>query len=244
MAAEQKKFTQLRYKPFPPLTNLERNFAEIEALLKMKAYHTSIEKSMKLIKSGIEGLRYLQTYDWLFLRTIVTMGYLGWMAFALTTVLDIHVLHGSTEARRSTGSIMFFSSILVALYSVFAIQKSRPTYYAYAFFPVAFWEEVYARRSTVIKGAKKLVTGVSAGKLKLFVIVVGGVALLEAMVTGYLHREVFTGCYLLAPIWPLFYGLKFVKNNGGLAAGWAICCVVMSVFTLLPANKQESEVQM
>lgn len=210
----------------------------------MQAYHTSIEKSMKLIKSGLEGLRYLQTYDWLFLRTIVTMGYLGWMAFALTTVLDIHVLHGSTEAKRSTGSMIFFSSILVALYGVFIIQKSRPTYYAYAIFPVVFWEEVYARRSTVTKGAKQLVTGVNAGKLKLFGLIVGGVALLEAMVTGYLHREVFTGFYLIAPIWPLFYGLEFVKKNGGLVAGWVVCCVVMSVFTLLPANKQEDEIQM
>lgn len=199
---------------------------------------------MKLIKSGLEGLRYLQTYDWLFLRTIVTMGYLGWMTFALTTVLDIYVTYGSTEAKRSTGSIVFFSSILVALYSVFIIQKSRFTYYAYAFFPVVFWEEIYARRATIAQGAKKLVNGVNGGKLKLLGIAVGGVALLEAMVTGYLHREVFTACYFFASVWPAFYGMKFVKANGKLVAGWVICCVIMSVFTLLPANKQESETQM
>lgn len=210
----------------------------------MKAYYTSIDKAQALIKTGLEGLRYLQTYDWLFLRTLITMGYLGWIAFALTTVLDIHVLHGTTEARRTVGSTIFFSSILVALYSVFIIQKSRPTYYPYAFFPVAFWEEVYVRRSIIAKGVRHIVSGVKAGRVKLFLQAIGGIALLEAIVSGYLHREIFTACYLLATTWPLFYGKQFVTRNGALVLTWVGCCVVMSTFTLLPAVKQESELQM
>lgn len=37
------------------------------------------------------------------------------------------------------------------------------------------------------------------------------------------------------------YGSGFVRQNGLLVTGWAICCGLMSTFTLLPVLKQESE---
>lgn len=108
-------------------------------------------------------------YDWLFLRTLVTAGYLGWIAYALTTVVDLHILHSETKPARTNAATSFFVSILVALYGVLWVQKSAPTYYAYAFFPVFFWEEVFARKSTLKAGAKVLFSGknaeASTGKL-------------------------------------------------------------------------------
>ena len=100
----------------------------------------------------MEGLRYLQTYDWLFLRAIVSAGYLGWIAYALTTVIDLHVMHGTSDAHRTTASTTFFSSILVALFSVLLYQGSSWRYYFYGFFPIFFWEEVFARRKALAAG--------------------------------------------------------------------------------------------
>jgi phosphatidylinositol glycan class N len=246
---EQKNATHIDYKPYAPLADLSSQFVEIETLL-ARGHHTAvIEKSMALIKTGLEGLRYLQTYDWLLLRTIVTLGYLGWIAFALTTVIDLHVLHGAADAKpqRTLLSTFFFSGVLVGLWTLFFIQKSRPTYYAYAFFPVVFWEEVFVCRHAVARGVKQLVREVPGGKSKYFWLLVQallGVGLLEAIVLGYFHREVFSVCFVLAAFWPFLYGLKFVGQNMFLCALWPVCCFAMSAFTLLPVVKTESEMQM
>src|SRR5207237_9394216 len=102
------------------------------------------------MKVGLGGLRYLQTYDWLFLRALITAGYLGWIAYALTGVIDLYVLHGRLQPSRTVAGTLVSSSVLTALYASFIISKSPITYYAYAFFPVFFWEEVYARRPSLL----------------------------------------------------------------------------------------------
>ena len=134
----EKKKTQLNYKPYAPLADIEAEFEKIDSLVSMNAHQTAIAVSMELIKTGLEGLRYLQTYDWLFLRTLITLGYLGWIAFALTTVVDTYVLHNTAKAERTVFFSVFFLGLLASLYSIFIVQESRPTYYFYAFFPVYF----------------------------------------------------------------------------------------------------------
>lgn len=160
---EQKRNSVLRYVPFEPLsghgeTSIEGRIANLEALISNGVYEDSITLSHELLALGLEGLRYLQTYDWLFLRTIVSLGYLGWIAYALTTVIDLHVLHGTSDSRRTIASTSFFSSILVVLFSVLLYQGSSWRYYFYGFFPVFFWEEVFARRKALIAG-REIVLG-------------------------------------------------------------------------------------
>ncbi|CBF79187.1 hypothetical protein AN7049.2 [Aspergillus nidulans FGSC A4] len=154
---EHKKAALLRYRPFEPLASdygnsAEQRLAMIKDLIDRGFYEDAIETSAALFATALEGLRYLQTYDWLFLRTIVTFGYVGWIAYALTTVIHLHVLHGASESDRTTASISFFSSVLVALFSVFLYQGSPWRYYLYGFFPIFFWEEVFARRKAFHAG--------------------------------------------------------------------------------------------
>lgn len=199
---EQKKSTELRYKPFPALGDLEHSpqhrLEEIRALSASGQHEEAITKCNELIRLGIEGLRYLQTYDWLFLRTLVTLGYLGWMGYAFSTAMDSHVLHGAVEPVRTTSSIMFFSSILVALYSVFFIQKSSWTYYGYAIFPVMFWEEIWAKRGAVLKGSAVLFRDqkTTGDLFALGMNVVASLALLE----GLVRFEVCNHCHACTDI--------------------------------------------
>ncbi|KAI9662803.1 MAG: Glycosyl phosphatidyl inositol anchor synthesis [Bathelium mastoideum] len=243
---EQKRATVLRYKPFSSFAtedrSIERRTEQIRDLIEHRKFDKAIEESKALLKLGIEGLRYLQTYDWLFLRALVTVGYLGWIAFAVTTVVDLHVLHGQTQDSRSTTSTLIFTSALVALYSFLFIQSSPWNYYAYAIFPVVFWEEVWARRSALIKGkealfgrevSSKQITEISLNTLAF-------IGLLEALVQSYHIREIYSVCYFVAAAWPAFYGTEFLKQNTVLAGTWAMSCILMSVFTLLPAIKTES----
>ncbi|GFF32421.1 GPI ethanolamine phosphate transferase 1 [Aspergillus lentulus] len=232
----------LHYEPYSGLaeTNIEDRLASIEELIREQDYTTAMKQSDELIKIALQGLRYLQTYAWLFLRTLVTAGYLGWIAFAFTTAVDVYVLDGKIDVQRPPGLIITFASILVGLYSLLIFQASPITYYAYAFFPVLFWEEVFARSRALAEGKKKLFSQFSKSDTVKFTLNIAAyLALLEVMVQSYYNRKVYTIVYLTATAWPLLYGTGFVKTNIFLCTTWALSCAAMSIFTLLPANKLE-----
>nr|XP_036575773.1 gpi-anchor biosynthetic protein [Colletotrichum truncatum]KAF6782397.1 gpi-anchor biosynthetic protein [Colletotrichum truncatum] len=242
---ERKRGTELRYRPFQPLSVAgmapKRRVADIRRLIDAGNYEEAIEESAALMKITLEGLRYLQTYDWLFLRALITIGYLGWMAFALTGVISLHVLQEVHPPSRSTLGAMFFTSILATLYASFIISKSPFTYYAYGFFPVVFWEEVWARRGSLAKGRQALFghirTGGVAVSSLLNVLIYLGVIMSLAL--GYIHREIFTLIYILGAFWPAVYGLEFLQANILPSTTWFFSCIIMSSFTLFPAMKVE-----
>lgn len=161
---EQKKENELRYKGYAPLGDeqhsIEHRVVEIRKAIDRGHSQQAIEMSHELLRHGLIGLRYLQTYDWLFLRALVTTGYLGWIAFAITTVIDMHVLQGKTHTSRTLGTSASFGAVFAVLFSLLIVRRAPLTYYAYAVFPPIFWEEVVARREALILGGRKLVKGV------------------------------------------------------------------------------------
>lgn len=242
---EQKKATELRYRPYKALSeghSADQRVADIQRLVDDGRCEEAIEETAVLIKIGLQGLRYLQTYDWLFLRALVTIGYLGWIAYALTTVLDLHVLHGRVKRSRSPAATAAFASVLVALYGSFIISKSPITYYGYAFFPVLFWEEVYAQRHGLLEGRKQLFGHVKSGSSLASLAFNSAVyvAVIQSLALGYIYREVLTVLFVLGAFWPAVYGLTFLQDHIALAATWLLSCLAMSSFTLLPAMKTEN----
>ncbi|KAJ9664528.1 Glycosyl phosphatidyl inositol anchor synthesis [Neophaeococcomyces mojaviensis] len=241
----EKQRTELRYQPFVAFSGEGQSVADrvqrIEDIISSGQYDQSIVMSKELLHDGLKGLRYLQTYDWFFLRVLITFGYLGWMAYATTTVIDVHVLHGSSAGERTSISLVVFTSILVLLYSSFLISESPLQYYAYAFFPVFFWEEVYARRNGLFAGLKVLFGNADGAKsyiaAGLEALIFLGV--LEALVQSYFQRIIFTICYIIGAFWPLVYGLDFLSANISLIGPWMIGCLSLSTFTLLPVIKTE-----
>ena len=185
----QKQATALRYRPYPPFAKVNQSYADrisrIESAIKEEDPDQAIVLSDDLLHHAIQGLRYLQTYDWLFLRALITVGFLGFMAYAATTVIDLHVLHGSSSTERSIASTTFFSSTLVLLYASFIVAKSPFMYYAYAIFPVLFWEEVFARRQALFTGIKVLFSHVrgTSGYISFALESVAFVAVLQALVS-------------------------------------------------------------
>ncbi|KAL2157486.1 hypothetical protein VTH06DRAFT_6037 [Thermothelomyces fergusii] len=247
---EKKKATELRYRPYEPLSaeglDAESRVSHIRKLIDAGSYEEAIEESAALMKIGLGGLRYLQTYDWLFLRALITVGYLGWVAYALTTVIDLHVLHSRVQPSRTLGGIVASTSVLTALYASFVISKSPPTYYAYAFFPVFFWEEVYARRESLAEGCKELFGHIqSGGSLASLVLKCAFyVATIEALALGYIHREILTGLFVIGAFWPVVYGLTFLREHVALSITWFLSCIAMSTFTLLPPAMTSEDVNL
>ncbi|OQO02671.1 GPI ethanolamine phosphate transferase 1 [Cryoendolithus antarcticus] len=241
---QEKLATELRYKAYRGFAGDEQTpvhrLAEIERLISKGQYADAIRTADGLIKLGLEGMRYLQTYDWLFLRTLVTAGYLGFAAYAFTTAIDVHVLNGKIDGSRTTTSTAAFAAVLIALYSLFFAQSSPASYYVYAIFPIVFWEEVFIRRRALSAARKQLFSGLGqTSAVKLGMNVLAYIGALEVMVQSYYHREVYTVVYLLLATWPLWYGTKFAQKNQVLCITWALACASMSIFTVLPANKVE-----
>lgn len=240
---EKKKASQLRYQPYQPLSEhgrtSEERVAAIRDLIRDGKHEEAIEETEALIQFGLQGLRYLQTYDWLFLRALITVGYIGWMVYALATVVNLHVLQGAVEPSRDTVSTAVSSSVYVLMAASFIASKSPITYYAYAFFPVFFWEEAYARRESLIRGAN-----IIFGSTRPVSLLFGGAAyvgIIISLAVGYIHREVLTVLFVIAAFWPLASGVSFVRSRPTLSLIWAGSCLSMSSFTLLPpAMKQEN----
>jgi phosphatidylinositol glycan class N len=198
---EDKMATEFRYKPYHEFATAEQTvdhrLEAIQHAIRDGQYEQAIKSSDELIKLALRGLRYLQTYDWLFLRTLITAGYVGWIVFAFTTAVDQHVLDGSVKSSRTTASIAAFGSIVVALYSFLYARSSPPQYYAYAFFPLMFWEDVFARRGALVEGKKKLFAQLGSNDtMKLGSNLVLYIGILEVMVsikvTYCLHAQLLT----------------------------------------------------
>ncbi|EFX04785.1 GPI-anchor biosynthetic protein [Grosmannia clavigera kw1407] len=250
---EKKSASQLRFRPFQPLSDsvgdteglsAEHRMADIDGLISTGHYEEAVEEAAALFKIALSGLRYLQTYDWLFLRALITVGYLGWIAYALTTVVDLHVLDEKTrpQASRNLAGAIIFSAVLFAMYASFAASKSPLSYYAYAFFPVFFWEEVYARRDSLVAGRKQLFGHFNSGAhfVSLLINVTLYIAVIVFLALGYIHRDIFTALFVIGAFWPAVYGLPFLRQHFAMAGLWSSSCLAMSTFTLLPAMKVEN----
>ncbi|POS84142.1 PigN-domain-containing protein, partial [Erysiphe pulchra] len=243
---DKKKENQLRYRPFKNFdganNSVDHRISSIRLLIDENKYKEAIQETNSLFSDALQGLRYLQTYDWLFLRALITIGYLGWIAFALSIVIDLHVLRGKTQVSRTYFSNAVFLSALLILYSSFFLSKSPYTYYAYAIFPVAFWEEVYARRIALIEGKNSLFRNLKPNNspILLFFKAIAGLALIESLALGYSFREIFSALFFGGAFWPIIYGVDFVIKNKTLVTIWVLNCLLMSSFTLFPAMKVEN----
>lgn len=187
----RKAATAFRYQPYPPFAaeseSIADRLAAIESAINRGEHHEAINQCSEVLHLALQGLRYLQTYDWLFLRALITLGYLGWITYALTTVVDLHVLHGASTTDRPISSKFVSISILAGLYAFFFMEQSPVTYYAYGFFPVLFWEQVYARRQALGVGVKILFDHVRGfqGYISFAIQAVAFIAILEILVSSF-----------------------------------------------------------
>ncbi|CAN6630432.1 GPI ethanolamine phosphate transferase 1 [Trichomonascus vanleenenianus] len=241
--------SQLRYVPFPSLSgeehSIETRKAAIEDLISAGDYERAMKSSEELMILGLKGLRYLQTYNWLFLRTLVTCGFLGWIGYAYASFLHLFVVDVPEKSAQKVFIRLGSSGALASLTWLLWYQQSPANYYSYAFFPVFFWNQIFEHWGTITSGSRMLVAELppksqlsSATTMVLF-----GLMLLEAIVYGYFHREIFSLCFGIATMWPWIQNAKVAYQNIKLSLTWAALCCVMATFTVIPVLKVESLVQ-
>ncbi|KAI8885056.1 PigN-domain-containing protein [Backusella circina FSU 941] len=241
----EKQEHELFFRPFQGLSGNNDpllHVAQIQAMIDNKEFTLAEQKSKELMSLSIQGLRYFQTYDWLFLRGIVTIGYIGWCIFCLEFVIKKYVLIAGTNTDISIKSRLMINaaSVLIAfgLSGMLWIQKMPKMYYAYVFFPIYFWNHI-CRNYGVLLHALRL--SLQNGKMKLFLSFAGAILGLEALVASFFYREALSGIFLVLSAWPLVMPEK-VRNGEGnmpILLGWSCACFATSTFTLLPVEKGE-----
>ncbi|QLG71428.1 hypothetical protein HG535_0B04700 [Zygotorulaspora mrakii] len=221
--------------------NHSQYLIEIEKLLSRIAMgETALEPKAillteELMKNTLDGLHYLTTYNWRFIRTIVTLGFIGWITYAFTIFLRLFILNKANEfTGTSLLNYVTFGALGIILNWVLYYQKSPFNFYMYLQFPLYLWSRIFSNHKILSAGFREFFKGISLIQKVLVAILIVGVY--ESIVYGFFHRWIFAVIFNLLAFYPLYCGIKSLKSN----LGWILTSAFMSTFTLYDAVKIES----
>lgn len=251
----------VRYKPFVPLSQGigeahpgEKRVSQILAHIQEGQFEQAVIQSNALIDDSIEGDRYLQTYDWLLLCSIVAMGYVGSMVYAFTFLLRNYMLPDelidglissslSGVKKRPTFVKVAVAPLSGAMFALFAAQEMPISYYLYAALAFLFWGRILDE-TPILFAAYQHISRSNGGtsKIKAVIMVVSSLGMMELMAIGYLYRVAwFIGFVLIGFAWPAFaLSADFKSDNEGLVLVWGLSCLMTGLFTIGDVNKEES----
>ncbi|KAJ3161507.1 Glycosyl phosphatidyl inositol anchor synthesis [Irineochytrium annulatum] len=235
-----KRRVELHFVPYRGLLDHERRVKEIEAMIEADRIEDAERASLELSKLCIEGLRYYQTYDWLFLRGIISTGYAGWIVYSLVVMIKAY---GRLDVKDDTSGNWMINAVAVLATSGFStllyFKDSPPNYYLYILFLVHLWAAAFRERRYPIR-ALQLAASREGGWFPTLLKGLAYVLGLEVLVYSYFSREILTPSLLLAGIvWPFTIPADFRKRNSGVVWLWRAACCCTSVFTVLPVEKGE-----
>lgn len=238
--------SQFTYKVFPDFIEKspEQYLNEIQTLLDQitdgtkdaKLISEAIELTEQLMKTSLAGLQYLTTYNWRFIRTIVTVGFIGWIVYAFTIFLRLFILGGKLfdHIKTTKFNIMVFGVLGGILNYVLYYQRSPFNFYMYLLFPIYFWSQFFTNKKILQDGISEFFKGISInGKIVMAILTI---VLYESIVYGFFHRWILTAVFNLLAFYPVICGIKDMKSN----MLWIITSMSISVFTLFDAVKIES----
>lgn len=237
---------QFRYKPYDPFVSkpIETYKQEIETLIarleKSKKSHPDTEQAAislakELTKCSLDGLNYLQTYNWLLLRSIVTLGFFGWIGYSLNVFLKLFIVDDFQQPTHSVALLTVFGVVGALLNYLLFYQQSPFNYYMYLAFPIYFWYTILNERALFFSGLNTFMFGISAST-KLFVLACF-LGMYEGITYGFFNRIMFSVIFVLVGFYPFFFGAKLA---GSIKTLWLMSCMGMCIFTNLDAVKTES----
>lgn len=238
---------QFRYKPYDPF--VERPVAEqkrqIEHLLAEFRHDPTPEREEELValveslmKCALDGLTYLQTYNWVLLRSIVTLGFFGWIGYSLNVFLKLFILKSFTQPPHSTPLLALFGVLATALNYLLFYQRSPFNYYMYAAFPLYFWYTILNERSLFAQGLRVFLFGIST-PTKAFTLV-SFLGMYESIVYGFFNRHMFSLLFVLTGLYPWMVRKPLPLQT---KLTWLVSCICMCTFTNLDVVKVESLAQ-
>ncbi|KAK6205198.1 putative GPI-anchor [Scheffersomyces amazonensis] len=241
---------EYRFKPFRPFEDktIEAYRSEIESLIheleheyNKEVEEHAIQVAEELMKTALDGLTYLQKYNWLLLRSIVTLGFFGWILFSFNIFLKLFILseqdakHIKLDNSLTTKSI--FGALAFSINFLLFCQQSPFNYYSYAAFPLFFWYSIFREKHNLERGWNKLFHGVS-NLTKVFV-AISFLAMYEGIAYGFFERFMFSIIFVIIGVYPYFVAESY-KISTIAKISWLITCILMCSFTNLDPVKVES----
>lgn len=122
----------------------------IKRLIETDQYGSAQSASIELLDDCLAGLRYYQTYDWLFLRSVISAGYAGWIVYSLIFIAREYS-NVASAVNKEAGSLDLFvnggAALVSAGLSLLLVYKESPIqFFAYIAFPIYFWWYTISQR--------------------------------------------------------------------------------------------------
>ncbi|KAK0480758.1 Phosphatidylinositolglycan class N-domain-containing protein [Armillaria novae-zelandiae] len=241
---EIKKRHKNFYRPFAPLEAPTKSgnprriemIQEIEDLILQSDWYGARAAALDLITIGLEGLRFLQTYERTLLRTIATIAYAGWAAYASLFVFK----PGDFPAVRQSPAITATSfAVLASFWGLFFSEQAPWTYYLYVSFPCYFWQRFLSQILPLLKLSTLNVSRQHAWTATSRVFLV--FAALISMVVAYTHRSIWSiGFFTIGFVWPVFWSSEERVHVAGTRWLWMTSCTITAIFPLLSVDKTET----
>ncbi|KAH9617396.1 hypothetical protein KSS87_019132 [Heliosperma pusillum] len=231
--------------PFKPLTNYLSMLDKIEEHVSSREYPNAMKLSENLRKLALEGLHYFQTYDWMMLMTVITLGYIGWIIYLIVHVLQSYTswpgkMMKKEEAdhqEKKPRKVYILGGLLMGAFSVILlIERSPPLYHAYTAMTVFLWTKILSEYQ-FLNALRRRVHEEKLGYfIKLVAYCVVSVLLLEFLVHSFTERKLYSACFLVTGVVAPFYLYRAIPRRCWIPAFICVSCWCLSVFTLMPAE--------
>ncbi|GAA5831484.1 hypothetical protein JCM11251_004040 [Rhodosporidiobolus azoricus] len=246
-----------RFAPFPELVDSEASVRpmtlspashrrEIETLLDIGEYAEAERWSKELGEIALRASGYFQTYDWFLLRTLITLGYTGFILFTLHTILSSPTLSsyvplptGPSLLAQSLGGLQITIGVLFCA-TCFRWQgeKAPAMYYLYLIFPAIFWFLVVEDLEPIVAVFRRPTSTGTRSRLSIALNSVLTVAFLSILAYGYTDRRAYG--ILAVVLGALGYpSCSSTSGNRAIATSWTASLVVLAAFPFLPATPAE-----
>ncbi|GAA5866720.1 hypothetical protein JCM3774_001969 [Rhodotorula dairenensis] len=241
----------LAFRPYPELVDSpadgrlspQAHRETIESLLENGQYRLAEERSKALADIAIRASNYFQKYDWVLLCTIVTLGYMGFMAYTALAIIANGSKFNSSAPSLSASLASCLPPTAFALLTLrFVVERAPITYYLYAVFPAFFWYSVLREGPTLLAALRQAQGEYNVSVPRFVADAVIAILAVEAMAYGYSDRRAFTViAYGMGMIWPAaMLEPRFKVEQEKLLQVWQAVMAVLGVFPLLPVEKGES----
>ncbi|GAA6007215.1 hypothetical protein JCM11491_003047 [Sporobolomyces phaffii] len=232
----------------------------VSDLIERGEYLEAEKHSIELLDIALRASSYIQKYHWFLLRSIVTLGYIGFMLHFSSFILAHLVFPSSPDSKPSQPSVPRRTSLpirivqlvpLIALVTVqlrLAIEQAPRFSVLYPLFAFYFWHNFLVQDFTPFIRLYHSVRSSSSSTAEVAVQTTAYALLtlltLEAIAYGYTDRRAFAVLAIaMGWGWPTFGARRAepgrLEGKRGSLWAWRTAMTVLAVFPLLPVEKGE-----